>query len=432
MTEHDVFESRLRTALVRHVADGPTDFDALAFARTVAAKEPRRRGLAAALAWRGSAVPRRAWVLLLLAGLLAAMVAGTLLVGSQLQRKLSVVVPPVAPSMAPSIAPSIAPAFVCPAGTNPDMPGPVDQARPVIGDGIASMVFDRHAGKVVLLAQLLERVETWTFDVCTNTWTRMHPDREPSSSGSKLVYDVDSDVTILIEARQVWAYDLKVDTWTSKDSVAPIDASSSTLATSWAYDPVTGLVVAAAAEFAASPEWKKSRPELSSYDVATDTWTPIRQDGPAPAWGRGASFSYDASADRLIAYGVNGSPDAGNETWLLDLRTGTWSKAGADTPNIQTTWGMAPFPPVMVYDEAAERTVVRGDGRLATYDATADRWEYLLDAVGTVPFDAYDAVNERFIGLGENGDSVLAYDLATREQIVLLEPTATQPAPGSR
>ena len=82
MTEQDVFESRLHAALVRHVANGPTEFDALAFARAVAAKEPRRRGLAAAVAWRGLAFPRRSWALFLLAGLLAAMVAGTLLVGA--------------------------------------------------------------------------------------------------------------------------------------------------------------------------------------------------------------------------------------------------------------------------------------------------------------------------------------------------------------
>ena len=118
MTERDVFESRLRAALLRHVADGPTDFDALGFARAVAAKEPRRRGLAAAHTWRGVAIPRLAWVLLLLAALLTAMVAGTLVVGSQLQRKLPAVVPPVGP------------AFVCPPGSTPDKPGPIDQARP--------------------------------------------------------------------------------------------------------------------------------------------------------------------------------------------------------------------------------------------------------------------------------------------------------------
>ena len=74
MAEPDVFERRLRAALVRHVHDEPTEFDALGFARMVAAKEPRRHGRKAILRWRPAAVPRVAWVLLL-AALLTAMVA---------------------------------------------------------------------------------------------------------------------------------------------------------------------------------------------------------------------------------------------------------------------------------------------------------------------------------------------------------------------
>ena len=108
--------------------------------------------------------PRPAWVLLLLAGLLAALVGGTLLVGSQ-QRRLPAVVPPVGP------------VFECPPGSTPDEPGPVDQARPA---GLTwTMAFDRRAGRLVALAGVDSALETWTFDVCTNTWTRMHPNREP-------------------------------------------------------------------------------------------------------------------------------------------------------------------------------------------------------------------------------------------------------------
>jgi hypothetical protein len=403
MTERDVFESRLHAALVRHVANGPTDFDALAFARTVAGKEPRRRGLAASLAWRGLAFPRRAWALLLLAGLFAAMVAGTLLVGSQHERKLPAVVPPVAPS----VAQSIPPAFVCPVGTNPDKPGPVDQARPVIGDGSAGMVFDRHAGRIVLLAQVDPGPETWTFDVCTNTWTRMHPDQEPGDPWffTHLIYDVDSDATIAIDGASTWVYNLAADTWT-RMRAAPIVRQWKTL--TWTYDPVSGLVFAA------------DTSELWSYDVETDTWALIS----AAPWTAGkASLAYDASVDRIVAYADS------RDMWLFDIRTGTWSKSGADTPEVVCIMGW-PNPGV-VYDEVAERTVVSCNISVAyhatadrweslAYDATADRWESLANDAG--PFAVYDALNERFIGLGEDRDSVLAFDLATRERIVLLEP----------
>ena len=60
-------------------------------------------------------------------------------------------------------------------------------------------------------------VETWTFDVCTNTWTQMHPNREPPLFDcAQLVYDADSDATIGLLFGQVWAYDLQADTWTEK------------------------------------------------------------------------------------------------------------------------------------------------------------------------------------------------------------------------
>ena len=187
-------ERRLATWLEQ---DGPADVPAaaveaaLAQARTIRQRRARltrtwwdRRPLVAAPApveagaiEPGERIPtfpvarsplRPAWVLLLLAGLLAALVGGTLLVGSQQQRRLPAVVPPVGQ------------VFECPPGSTPDEPGPVDQARPRRWPWSA-MAFDRRAGRLVALADTGDGVETWTFDVCTNTWTRMHPNREPPS-----------------------------------------------------------------------------------------------------------------------------------------------------------------------------------------------------------------------------------------------------------
>lgn len=84
MTDNDVFERRLRASLIRHVAGAPTDFDALGFARMVAAKEPRQRPFGTAITWSRPAPLRPAW-LLLLACLLVAL-AGGALIGAQLLR----------------------------------------------------------------------------------------------------------------------------------------------------------------------------------------------------------------------------------------------------------------------------------------------------------------------------------------------------------
>jgi sugar lactone lactonase YvrE len=83
MTEHDAFEVRFHAAIRGYVGRVSSDLDPAELAHRIAAKEPRRRGIAASLTWRGATIPRVAWVLLLAALLLAA-VAGTALVASRL------------------------------------------------------------------------------------------------------------------------------------------------------------------------------------------------------------------------------------------------------------------------------------------------------------------------------------------------------------
>ncbi|MEI8333735.1 MAG: hypothetical protein WCH74_07765 [Chloroflexota bacterium] len=196
MAERDRFELDLAAALRAYALDAPTEVRPTELAQQFAAAYPH--GRTALGPWRPVAVPRVAWLLLLLAGLLAAMVAGMLVAGSQMQRKLPAVVPP------------FGPAFACPPGSRPDTPGPVDQARPGVFNHLdlyTHMAFDRHAGRLLVLAPAAgtpNDVETWTFDVCTNTWAPMNPDQEPSGfAGAKLIYDVDSGVTIALEFNQL-------------------------------------------------------------------------------------------------------------------------------------------------------------------------------------------------------------------------------------
>jgi hypothetical protein len=383
------------------------------------------------LSWGGVAIPRVAWVLLL-AALLAALVGGALLVGSQ-QRRLPAVVPPVGQ------------VFECPPGSDPDEPGPVDQARPrLMRDAVASVAFDRQAGRLVALGDgRIGEADTWTFDVCTNTWTPMHPYRihpKPSFNTS-LVYDVDSDVTVALDdTHRMWAYDLGADTWTMK-GVAPVDELRF-------YDPVSGLVVAVGDD---GDESTLGLP-LRGYEVETDTWTPIPQAEPLAIGPHYEFFAYDASVDRLVAY-ANAwrAGDFEARTWLFDLRTGRWSDTSAVTPPGFTAgmWGLRPG---IAYDAAAQRTVLLGQGHAAAYDATADRWESLWaspagdepDVCGTrpecrqMPFMVYDPVNERLVVYGGtvwtgsglvSPDDVLAFDTRTREWTVLLEASPAQPAP---
>ena len=105
MAERDRFELDLAAALRAYAEDAPTYARPTELARQFAAAYPHRRTSIGP--WRLVAVPRPAWVLLLLAALFAAMVAGMLLAGSQIQQKLPAVVPTQRPAQhVAALAPS--------------------------------------------------------------------------------------------------------------------------------------------------------------------------------------------------------------------------------------------------------------------------------------------------------------------------------------
>ncbi len=280
----------------------------------------------------------------------------------------------------PRAALSLGPRMTCPPGSAPDTPGPADQARPSgLTIALPSLALDRRAGRLVTLTGP-EIVETWTFDLCTNTWTRMHPDRQPPPGTGQLVYDVDSDVTVASDGTRMWAYDLQSDTWTAKGPFAPF--AGPRLASLRFYDPVSGHVVALGDD----GDDDTLGLEMWGYDVEADTWTAIPQAEPLSIGPHYEDFAYDASVDRLVAYSVTWSPADGGDrlfeprTWLFDLRTGTWSGTSAVTP--EYSYGWWGIGPAIAYDEAAERVVMLGQGHSSAYDATADRWETLMGHAG--------------------------------------------------
>jgi len=437
MTERDAFELRFAAAVRDHIGRVRSDLDPGELAHRIAAGSPRRHWFAPALVLRSVTVPSRVWVLLILAALLTGLVAAMLVVGSR-------------PPELPAVVQPIGPQFACPAGTNPGEPGPAGQARPVWGQAnVPEMAFDSKHGKLVAIAD----DGTWTFDVCTNTWAQLHPSIQPPGANS-LVYDVDSALTVASDnARRMWAYDLEANTWTEKGR-APFDTWVFGDIRLWFYQPSSGLVVALEDDrlddTLGSAPW--------GYDVEADRWTQLRKGTPVVIGSHYEFFAYERSADRVDAY-VSVWGSAGRlgdwlfdaRMWLYDVRTGTWSRTGALAPPVFNAgwWG---FSPGIGYDEAAEQTVMLGQGYLATYDATADRWETLFEApsegapatCGTrpecrqMPSMVYDPVNERLIVYGGHTstvggevwpDGLMAFDTQTGDWTVLLEPSEGSLAP---
>ncbi len=335
----------------------------------------------------------------------------------------------------PRVALDLGPVRVCPRGSTPDVQGRAGQARPPL-TYTTDMAFDRSAGRIVLVvaSDEVRPAQTWTFDVCTNEWTRMHPAQQPSAPGD-LVYDADSDVTIMVGGGpSAWAYDLEADTWSAKASL-PYGVANRPLL---AYDPVTGLVVVDAFH----PEGKT---ELWQYDVDSDVWMWLPTEGASAE--REALIAYDASVDRLISY----EPGA-RRTDLLDLRTGTVSVSGALFETVNAGWGGSAQ---IAYDEARHQTIVFSDARVIAYDALDDRWEVLRR--GTDPGSmanlstgstarighsmVYDAINQRIVVYGGmyrtsnpetdrmwvESDDVLAFDAATHKWTTLLSASRVAP-----
>jgi hypothetical protein len=448
MTERDAFEFRFGAAVRGYVGHVSSNLDPAELAHRIAVAEPRRHGLATMLTGRTVSVPRPVWVLLLAAALLAMLVGGTLLVGSQREPRL----PADAGILAMTRARPLPAQAACPPGRSPDTPGSVDQERPPWYfspqwlDQAGAMAFDRHAGLIILLAPdaryEYER-STWTYDVCTNTWRPMIPSLEPPDAGGGLVYDADSDRTLAFSsAGRIWSYELAADHWTER-GLFPEIGRGTHFGTGAVYHGASGLVIVYHGE------------GMWAYDVDTDILTTVPQlpDPSLPA-GSGLpagkiAFGYDPDRDLIV---VVTSPDgeAPGETWTFDPGTTTWRLEGSrlTSTNSSLVYGRNPggwFPPTewggrAVFDEASSMTVFINDAStwVEGYDAGERAWRtlYLVNEgnwadvnwCDSIP-PVYDPLNARIIcrgGRGESSGGVLAFSTATGQWRWLL---SAQPEP---
>jgi hypothetical protein len=452
MTERDAFEARFHAAVRGYAGRVSSELDPVELAHRIATRAPRRHGFAATLPWSGVAVPRLAWVLLL-AGVLLALVVGGLVAGVRRPDHAVVIAPTQTPAattaldegtdiLATTKGRPLPAQATCPPGSEPDEPGPADQARPRRSFSFDhAMAFDRRAGRIVLFDPS-STPGTWTFDVCANSWQLMHPDREPPNTDPApsvwLAYDADSDRTVALLGYQdgvgVWAYDLATDRWALGTS-PPLGSPRS-----WGpgeigllYDPVSGLVVVRDAVDR----------NMWAYDVGADQWTTVRQgaamprakranDPPAGEWDRQV-LGYDGSADRIILW-VQGEP-----AWTFDPRAGRW---GQDREGIVRLGPYDYSGTASAYDEAAALAVfMRGTGPdwadprgVLGYDASLHAWEYLWN--GSPCFGSeitYDAVNSRIVCLSNASPNptdrrtdqprgMVAFDVRARQWVTLLGP----------
>ena len=318
----------------------------------------------------------------------------------------------------------------CPPGSTPHQPGPADQPRPLDGElkataELKAAAFDGHAGRIVYLVGAVGGVETWLFDVCTNTWSLAQRGGVFDDMPLSAIYDPGARLTLAVNYSGTWAYDSSANTWTRRDAVVPEG-----LLPRLAYDAAAGRVIVGSME-APYPVW--------SYDTKADAWQevgPVTPSLPGES-GTNRMLTYEGTVDRLLAYD-------GGSVELLDEESGTWVSTEAKSP-VVIYGGWLSWGGEITYDEAVGRTVLVGFDAVIAYDAAADEWETLAlssdsPATGQHHQVVYDPINERIVVMGglyyasqisENSlvqrDDVWAFDARTREWIELVPSLARPP-----
>jgi Galactose oxidase, central domain len=175
----------------------------------------------------------------------------------------------------------------------------------------------------------------------------------------------------------VWAYAGSEESWEALGASDPTDVGDP------AYDAESGRFVMLAGD---GGTW--------AYDPVARAWEQ-RDPAASPSPRCGERTVYDAQSDRVVLFGgfaCTSASDPGlDDTWTYDYNTDTWEQQSPDSS-----------PPGrmfhdMVYDEAADRTVLWGgradDVRVWVYDVDSDTWMPKPGQGGPGQMRAYHAMS---------------------------------------
>ncbi len=276
--------------------------------------------------------------------------------------------------------------------------------------GYHRMTYDVESDRVILFGGMLaigaEYNDTWSYDVATNTWTRMTPAQSPPPGDKTLAYDVASDRAILYLVpfengqpakgpSETWTYDLNTDTWSNLDpesgpppllgAVMVYDAESDRMILFGGMDVNSGMAYS-------NETW--------TFDYDSNAWTQMNPQVRPP----GVNFqpmSYDAEADRVILIGSN-ADEITDDTWLYDYNADTWEmRQTAESPKHRDY-------SAMVYAAGKDQVILFGEGEPVTRN---DTWAYDFDGNTWTQLEPETSPSER-------GWHAMAYSIAA-EQIVL-------------
>jgi hypothetical protein len=287
---------------------------------------------------------------------------------------------PLPPTVAVTLVPPTAP----PAEANPSP------------RGYTSLAYDSESKRVIMFGGQTGDYEelssyndeTWAYDAGANKWTEMKPSSGPSKrSALSLAYDTESDRVILYggglppywSGYGTWAYDFNLDTWTEM-----ADGPTNHLGARLAYDAESDRIILFGGYVVQTGVYKN---DTWAYDFNSDTWTEMKPKTSPPGRNYHA-MTYDTKIDRVLVWGDNSDGPVDKSMWSYDFNTNTWK---------EKKQGKKVYPagrdyPVMAYDAESDRTILYGgvlfDGdeigdETWVYDANTNTWTKMKPS--TVP-----------------------------------------------
>ena len=246
-------------------------------------------------------------------------------------------------------------------------------AREPQGEGPAA--YDAQSDRVIQYIGVLPGCstfsavgQTWAYDANTNTWTdRKPPDGPLSLIGARMVYDSESDRMILsggLDAKSfavmsdTWAYDYESNSWKNMQPAGKRPNIDNFFAMS--YDAAADRVIA----------WGCTPGIIGVYDYNSNTWE-SRETKTYPSYCDYNAMVYDPGTGLNILFGGTKRSDESpsNETWGYDYKSNHWELLSASNPPNPRGWH------AMVYDTRAGLMVLFGGG--ASRDKfTNELWTY--------------------------------------------------------
>jgi N-acetylneuraminic acid mutarotase len=253
-----------------------------------------------------------------------------------------------------------------------------------------SMVYDSGSDRVILFGgrsngqnNFIEFLETWTFNVQTNTWTEMKPAVSPGCIFEPMVYDSQADRTIYYAGikgsypsytaiGETWAYDDNANTWTNLQS---INTPSGLGAGKMVYDAESDKVILFGG--ITGENLNQTLNETWVFDYQANAWTQMEPAVSPPVMGWPA-MAYDSESDLVLVWGgfpiMSAKPGVERTSiWAYDYNSNTWT----EWPN--TDGPVEEYMGAMVYDPDLDLSFLYVGNQFWSYDYNNNQWRKLKD-----------------------------------------------------